>query len=822
MKNPWQLHAKDMTKKGMQESFSSSLHYSLGKDQYTTTPHDNFMALAIAVRDRIVERWMKTQQGYHTRNAKRVYYLSLEFLIGRLLGNNLLNLNLYEETQKALEEFGLDLLKLRGEEVDAGLGNGGLGRLAACFLDSMATLGIPAHGYGIRYDYGIFNQKLVNGHQMESPEEWLKLGNPWEYQRPEYAVRVKFYGDVHAYHDRRGTLCMEWRNTQDVVAMPYDIPVVGYRNDVVNTLRLWSARSSEEFDLQYFNDCDYENAVFDKMYSENISRVLYPNDTKAIGRELRLKQQYFFTAASINDIIRRFKVKNSDISSFPDKVSIQLNDTHPALAIVEFMRILIDEEEMDWDSAWNMTVRTFAYTNHTLMPEALECWSVSVFERLLPRHMQLIYEINARFLREVADEYLEDHDRLRRMSLIEEGNPKKIRMAFLAVVGSHSVNGVSELHSNLLKTDIFKDFNEFFPGKFNNKTNGITQRRWLLKSNPALAGLITEAIGERWVTNLYEMEKLLPLCEDPSFVERWRQVKRKNKGILAEYISQQTGIHVDPDSLFDVQIKRIHEYKRQVLFAFYIISEYLRLREDPAGHQVPRTFILSGKAAPGYEIAKLIIKFINNIAQVINQDKRVKDKLKIFFLENYRVSLAEKIFPASELSEQISTAGTEASGTGCMKFMINGALTVGTLDGANIEMAEAAGYDNMFIFGMNADQVRATRQKGYHPREFIERSARLAQIFRLIEKNFFSPIERNIFQPLISNLTEWDPYLVCADFEAYCHIQDEISKNYLNQDQWTKKAIINVAKSGKFSSDRTITEYARDIWQVPVEIDQPV
>lgn len=815
-KELWHIAPRDMTKEGIKESFSAGLQYGLAKDQFTATSHDNFMALGIALRDRLVERWIRTQQRYHRRNQKRIYYLSLEFLIGRLLGNYILNLGLWDQTQTALEEFGLDLEEIREEEVDAGLGNGGLGRLAACFLDSMATLGIPAHGYGIRYDYGIFNQKIVNGFQVESPDEWLKHGNPWEFARPEYAQKVKFYGNTNMYHDKQGRLCVEWVNTEDVIAMPYDVPVPGFQNDVVNTLRLWSARSSEEFDLQYFNSGDYENAVFDKMLTENISKVLYPNDATSMGRELRLKQEYFFTCASVADIIRRFKEDNALFKSFPDKAAIQLNDTHPALAIVEFMRILIDEEQVDWDTAWSLTVRTFAYTNHTVMPEALECWAVPMFEKLLPRHMQIVYEINSRFLKELAAAYPGDPDRLSRMSLIEEGNPKRIRMAYLAIIGAHSVNGVSELHSRLLEEHLFKDFYEVFPEKFNDKTNGISHRRWLMKANRPLTKLISEAIGNGWQKDLFDLENLIPLRKDRLLKKKWQQAKLANKKVLAEVILKQSGIVVNPDSMFDVQVKRLHEYKRQTLFILFAISEYIKLRENPNAVMTPRTFIFAGKAAPGYFMAKLIIKFINNVANVINHDKVNHDRLKVVFLENYRVSLAEKIFPASDLSEQISTAGTEASGTGCMKFMMNGALTVGTHDGANIEIAEAVGSENIFMFGLKSQEVMDLKARGYDPNEFIQKNPRLKEIFAMIRNNFFSPMEPGIFEPLVQNLTGADPFLVCADFDAYCAIQEKISEEYQDQDKWTEKAILNVAKAGKFSSDRTIAEYCRDIWDIPV------
>ncbi len=808
---------KDMTKNGVKLSFIANREYGLGKDKYTATEHDDFMATSIAIRDRLVERWMVTQQRYHDKNLKRVYYLSLEFLIGRLLGNNILNLGLGPETREALKELGFDLDTLRECEQDAGLGNAGLGRLAACFMDSMATLGIPAHGYGIRYEYGIFNQKIINGYQVEFPDEWLRLGNPWEFSRPEYTIKVRFYGRTYQAHDASGRLSVHWVDTDYVLAMPYDVPVAGYRNDIVNTLRFWSARSSEEFDLSYFNDGDYERAVYDKVLTENISKVLYPNDNVSQGRELRFKQEYFFTAASIADIIRRFKVENPDLKGLPDKAAIQLNDTHPAIAIVELMRILIDEESLDWDAAWAITVRTFGYTNHTIMPEALECWGVPLFEKLLPRHLQIIYEINLRFLQEVAIRFPGDNDRLRRMSLIEEGDVKRVRMGHLAVVGSHSVNGVSELHSTLLKSRLFKDFYELYPKKFNNKTNGITQRRWLYKSNPALSGLINEAIGDKWVTDLYCMEKLMPFKDDASFREKWQKVKTQNKIQLADYIRRTTGISVDPHSIFDVQVKRIHEYKRQLLLSFYILSEYLKAKHDPAALRIPRTFIFSGKAAPGYFMAKLIIKFINSVAEVVNKDESVKDKLKVVFLENYRVSLAEKIFPASELSEQISTPGTEASGTGCMKFMVNGALTIGTFDGANIEIAEEVGKGNIFLFGMKTSEVEDMRRRGYDPKYYVNGSPVLAEIFRLIQSNFLSPVEFGLFEPIVRSLLDSDYFLVCADFGPYCDMQEKVSRAYGDRDEWLRKSILNVSKSGKFSSDRAVEQYASDIWHVPYQ-----
>jgi len=816
----WKVLHKDMSKEGLKLSFQVNREYTLSKDQYTATMNDNFWAIAIAIRDRLVERWIETQQRYHKQNLKRVYYLSMEFLIGRLLGNYMYNLGLERQVEEILIELGYSLEEVRDQELDAGLGNGGLGRLAACFLDSMATLGIPAHGYGLRYDYGIFNQKIKDGFQVELPDEWLRSGTPWEFARPEYKVKVRFYGHTTMFHDKDGKLCVRWVDTQDVLAVPYDLPIPGYKNNVVNTLRLWAARSTEEFDFEYFNDGDYEKAVHQKIFSENISKVLYPNDDVSRGKELRLKQEYLLTAASVLDIIRRFKTDNSDLRNFPDKVSIQLNDTHPALAIVELMRIFIDDYDLDWDTAWNINSRTFAYTNHTLMPEALECWPVALFEKLLPRHLQIIYEINARFLSEVADQFPGDNERLRRMSIIEEGDPKRIRMAFIAIVGSYSVNGVSQLHSELLKTRLLKDFHEFYPGKFNNKTNGITQRRWLLKANPLLSNLITEVIGEQWVKNLDHLEKLMPFTEDQFFRQRWQTIKDNNKKQLAEYITKTTSIPVDPHSIFDVQVKRIHEYKRQLLFCFYIMSQYLCLKNEPSKFIQPRTFILGGKASPGYQMAKLIIKFVNSIADVINRDKTIRDKIQVVFLENYRVSLAERIFPGSDLSEQISVAGTEASGTGNMKFMLNGALTIGTLDGANIEMAQFLEPENIFIFGLKSHEVEQLKGHGYNPQEYIHQSPVLKEIFHLLTSHFFCPYNPGLFDPIIQSLSYSDPFLLCADFPSYAEAQDRVSYLYQSKEEWTKRSIVNVAKAGHFSSDRTIQEYARDIWKVPVNSER--
>lgn len=815
LKTKWIEAHKGMTKQSFKLSFQNNCEYTLAKDQYTATLHDSYLALSLAIRDRIVERWIKTQQQYHKQNVRRVYYLSMEFLIGRLLGTFIYNFGVERQVAAAIEEMGLDLDEIREQEVDAGLGNGGLGRLAACFLDSMASLGIPAHGYGIRYDYGIFNQKIINGHQVEMPDEWLRHGTPWEFARPEYSQKIKFYGRVQDVDDGSGRAKPQWIDTQDILAVPYDTPVLGYKNDIVNTLRLWSAKSSEEFDFDYFNDGDYEKAVYDKILSENISKVLYPNDSQSQGRELRLKQEYFFTAASIADILRRYHAENANIRNFHTKVCIQLNDTHPTLAILELMRVFVDKYNISWDEAWDITTQTFAYTNHTLMPEALECWSVKLMEKVLPRHLQIIYEINSRFIKKIEAKHPGDIQKIARMSLIDEGSEKRVRMANVAVIGSFSVNGVSRLHSELLQRYMFRDFHEFYPGKFNNKTNGITQRRWLLKANPKLAELITSHISDRWVTDLGQIEQIKPFADKKPFRAKWNAVKAENKVLLADYVYDKTGIRLNTDSIFDVQVKRIHEYKRQILFGFFMIREYLKLKNDPGKFVYPRTFIVGGKAAPGYFMAKLMIKFINSIADTVNADKSLGDKMKVVYLENYRVSLAEKIFPAADLSEQISTAGTEASGTGNMKFMLNGALTIGTLDGANIEIVQQAGEENAFIFGLKENEITELRNRGYAPMQYVHRSPELKAVYDFICSNTLAGDSPGIFAPIINSVFQNDPYFVCADFDAYCKRQDDVSKAYLDRDSWVVKSIINVATSGKFSSDRTIREYARDIWKIP-------
>ncbi len=803
-----------------QAAFFRHLQLSLGKDKYSATAYDRYLAVAFAVRDKMIERWIQTQHTYYRQDVKRIYYLSMEFLMGRTLGNAILNLGLEEVVESAVYDLSLDMEEIRNMELEAGLGNGGLGRLAACFLDSMATLQLPAYGYGIRYDYGMFHQTIKNGFQHENPDNWLRLTNPWEIPRPEYTVTVQFKGRVVTRKNPQGNVVFEWVDTEDVLACPYDSPIPGYGNKTVNTLRLWSAKSADEFGLHYFNSGDYLEASKDIALAESISKVLYPNDTSMNGKELRLKQQYFMCAATLGDMLRRHKKYHKDCSLLAEKVHLQLNDTHPTIAIPELMRILVDIEGFSWEQAWEITNKVFAYTNHTLLPEALEKWSVDLIGRLLPRHLQIIFEINYRFLKQVSWKYPGDVERLKRMSLIEEGENRTVRMAFLAIVGSHSVNGVAQLHTDLLESLVVKDFYDLSPGKFNNKTNGITPRRWLKKANKGLSALISEHIGDGWVKDFSQIRKLEPFAQDTAFVKKWQKVKFENKQRLAEYVGNTKDVILNPNTLFDVQIKRIHEYKRQLLSVLHIIHLYNEVKSGRGRGIVPRTFIFAGKAAPGYFMAKLVIKLINAVADVVNSDPDTRDLLQVLFLEDYRVSLAEKIFPASDLSEQISTAGKEASGTGNMKFSINGALTIGTLDGANIEIREEVGADNFFLFGLTAEQVMARRAGGYNPLEYIDKDPRLMAVMELFRTSYFSPDEPTLFNPLVDNLIFKDEYMLMADFSDYVACQQKVSELYTDYDQWTRKAILNVARMGKFSSDRTILEYNRDIWNaVPVPIE---
>ncbi|MBT3367147.1 MAG: glycogen/starch/alpha-glucan phosphorylase [Nitrospina sp.] len=806
-----------VTREALKLWFQHHLKYTLVDDKFSATKMDHFISLALSVRDHLVSRWLQTQQSYHENNVKRVYYLSMEFLIGRLLTNNLINLGIYDEYKQALDEMGYDISELEETEVEAGLGNGGLGRLAACFLDSIASLGIPGYGYGIRYEFGIFHQKIVRGYQVEMADNWLRVGNPWEIPRPRSLVPVNFYGRVESNQNAQNKKTQKWIDTQNVMAMAHDIPIPGYKNNTVNNLRLWSARSSRELELEHFQAGDYFQAVQNKHESEIISKVLYPADHNQLGKELRFKQEYFFVSASLSDIVRRYKKRHTSFDMFSEKVAIQLNDTHPALAIVELMRILTDLENVPWEKAWKITVDTFAFTNHTILPEAMEKWSAELFGRVLPRHLEIIFKINQQFMDQILERYPDDVGRMNRMSLIEENHTKYIRMANLSIIGSHSTNGVAELHSTILREKVFSDFHEMFPNRFNNKTNGITPRRWLKACNPELSKLITDYIGDSWVHDLSEIKKLQDHINDSDLIQRWKKIKTDNKILLSKHIKDSLDLEVDPNSLFETQIKRIHEYKRQVLSILHAIALYNRIRRNPENFKAPRTIMFSGKAAPGYAMAKLIIKFINCVADTINTDTSLRGKLKVVFLPNYSVTLAEKIIPASDLSVQISTAGMEASGTGNMKLSLNGALTVGTLDGANIEIMEEVGNDNIFIFGLNANEVMEKKQAGYQPRDLYTQNLELREVLDMVRKGFFSGPQGNLFQPILENLLDHgDPYMVLADFQPFCDIQEEIGKAYLDSDAWIRKSIINVSRMGKFSSDRSIKEYADNIWNIPV------
>ncbi|HPJ37105.1 MAG TPA: glycogen/starch/alpha-glucan phosphorylase [Spirochaetota bacterium] len=808
----------------IQNSFVNHMEYSCAKDEYSATNHDLYNSIALVARDRLIERWIETQQRYYDVDAKRVYYLSLEFLVGRTLGNSLINLDLYDTSSDALKELGYDLEELREVEWDAGLGNGGLGRLAACFMDSMASLELPAYGYGIRYEYGIFFQKIIDGYQVETPDNWLRYGNPWEFPRAEYLYPVQFYGRVQQNKAPDGSVNFEWVDTDNIMAMAYDTPIPGYRNNTVNNMRLWSAKATREFNLQYFNDGNYEQAINERTYSETISKVLYPKDESFQGKELRLKQEFFFVSATLQDIIRRFKKSHSDFSMFPEKVAIQLNDTHPSIAIPELMRILMDNEGIGWDQAWDITTNTMAYTNHTILPEALEKWPVRLIETVLPRHIMIIYEINRRFLETIKKLYPGDTNRLHRMSIIAEGPEKQVRMAHLAIVGSHSLNGVAALHTEILKANIFRDFYEIWPEKFNNKTNGITQRRWLKLCNPGLSSLISSKIGDAWTTDLYDLKKIIPFADDPAFQEQWQSVKRHNKELLAEYIRKHNCIDINVDSIFDCQIKRLHEYKRQLLNVLHVITMYNRVKNNPDADVVPRTVIFAGKSAPGYFISKLIIKLINAVGDVVNNDPDIGDKLKVVFIANYSVSLAEKIIPAADLSEQISTAGNEASGTGNMKFALNGALTIGTLDGANVEIMEEVGSDNIFIFGLTADEVGDKKFSGYNPQAVYQENRELRQCIDMISNGHFSHGDANLFKPLTDSLLyHGDQYMLFEDYESYVRCQDIVSSTYTDRKKWTRMSILNTANMGKFSTDRTISQYAEEIWSAkPVHVEIPI
>ncbi|CAK0759570.1 glycogen phosphorylase [Gammaproteobacteria bacterium] len=805
----------------LRRSLALRLTYSLAKEQTAATVRDWFITLAYTVRDRLTDRWMDSQRIHEETDAKRVYYLSLEFLIGRSLTNGLINLGVLGVVRDVLGEIGMSLDEVLDMEYEAGLGNGGLGRLAACFLDSMATLNLPGCGYGIRYEYGIFSQRIdATGAQVERPDNWLRYGNPWEFPRPEVLYTVRFGGKVLEVREEGDVLRSLWVDTHDVMAMAYDIPIPGFCVPKVSSLRLWSAKASRDFDLDYFNRGDYIRAVEEKNATENISRVLYPSDTTDVGRELRLRQQYFFVSASLQDIINTYLQRHTDFDLLPERAAIQLNDTHPAIAVAELMRLLVDHYHLSWDHAWNITRRCFSYTNHTLLPEALETWSVVIFETLLPRHLQIIYRINYELLQEAAYHCPGDAALLARISLIDEHNDRRLRMAHLACVGSHHINGVAALHSELMQTTIFADFHRIYPERFLNITNGITPRRWLLLANPGLAALIGEVLGKCWATDLDLLTELRPWAADAGFGEEVRNVKHANKKTLAAFIQRQVGIIVDPASLFDVQIKRIHEYKRQLLNILYVVAQYRRLRENPGMAMVPRTIIFAGKAAPSYHLAKLIVHLINSVADVINHDPLVEGRLRVVFLPNYNVTLAEQIVPAAELSEQISTAGHEASGTGNMKLALNGALTIGTLDGANIEIRNAVGADHFFLFGLSATEVFRLRRDGYDPWQFYVGELRL--VLEMIGEGYFNVTDPDRFRPLVERLTVGgDPYLVLADYAAYAACQARVEAAYHDSETWTQHAILNIAAMGSFSSDRAVREYAERIWNVtPLQIPQ--
>ena len=799
------------------KSFVRHVRHTQGKDPRISTQLDHFVAAVHSVRDRLTDRWTRTIERFVREQPKRVYYLSMEFLLGRLLEDALVNLGVMDELREALAQVGVDLSDVLEQEHDAGLGNGGLGRLAACFLDSMATLGIPGMGYGIRYEYGIFQQDIVRGEQIERPDIWLRYGNPWEFERPERRYAVHFGGRVIQYSGPHGRMQHEWVDTHQVLAVAYDTPVPGFQNNVVNTLRLWSAKSTRAFDIEYFNRGDYIKAVELKAQTESISRVLYPNDAQLAGKELRLKQEYFLVSATLQDALARHLARHETPVNLHDFAIFQLNDTHPALAVAELMRLLVDRHHLDWDLAWTVTSRCFAYTNHTILPEALERWPVWMLERLLPRHLQIIYEINDRFLREVRLRYPGDVGRLQRMSLVEEGPEKQVRMANLAIVASSRVNGVSELHSRLIREQLFRDFSDFFSGKFINQTNGVTPRRWLQKCNPELATLISRRIGEGWQKDLAELEKLEGFAADPETQAEWVAIKRRNKERLARWLRHTHGLDLDPTQLLDSQVKRIHEYKRQLLNLLHVVALYLELRADRTLDRVPRTFLFAGKAAPGYAMAKKIVYLINAVAERVNADPLTRDRLRVLFVPNYGVTSAEHIIPASDVSEQISTAGMEASGTGNMKFALNGALTIGTLDGANIEIKDNVGQENVFIFGLTAEEVEGTHRAGYDPWRLYHSDPAIRTALDAIESGMFSPDDPHRFRDVVESLLGGgDRYLVLADFRSYVRTHEALEQVYRDSGEWARRSILNVARMGWFSSDRTIAGYAREIWNVPV------
>ncbi|EAZ92450.1 glycogen/starch/alpha-glucan phosphorylase [Crocosphaera chwakensis] len=808
-----------MSKETLKRAFLDHLFYIQGVDRSKASLRDYYVALSYTIRDRLLHRFLKTIETYKKEEVKIVSYFSAEFLMGRQLGNNMVNLGLYNTMKEIIEEMNLDMDDIIEQEPDPGLGNGGLGRLAACFLDSLASLAMPAIGYGIRYEFGIFHQTIQDGWQVEIPDNWLRFENPWEIERPNEAVEIKLGGHTEKTHDDNGNLKSFWVADRTILAVPYDTPVPGYKTNTVNPLRLWKAEASESFNFEAFNAGHYDRAVEEKMGAETISKVLYPNDNTPAGRKLRLEQQYFFVSASLQDLIRIHLSNHDNLDQFPEKVAVQLNDTHPAVAVAELMRLLVDKHDYNWDKAWDITTKTLAYTNHTLMPEALERWPVTIFGELLPRHLEIIYELNYRFLENVRTWFPNDDELVSNISLIEERSEKLIRMANLACLGSHAINGVAALHTELLKQDTLKYFARLWPEKFYNKTNGVTPRRWILLSNPRLSSLITEKIGDGWLKNLDEMRKLEQFVDDAEFRKQWLEIKQANKRDLADYLLKYRNIEIDPNTMFDVQVKRIHEYKRQHLMVLEIITLYNRMKHQPDGDYVPRTFLFGGKAAPGYFMAKLVIKLVNAVAEVVNNDPDVRGRLKVVFMPNFNVSLGQRVYPAADLSEQISTAGKEASGTGNMKFAMNGALTIGTLDGANIEIREEAGAENFFLFGLTAQEVYDRKAQGYSPSDYYHNNGNLKGVIDRISSGYFSHGNCELFQPIVDQLMNDDPYMLMADYQAYVDCQDAVSQAYRDQDNWTRMAILNSARMGKFSSDRTIAEYCEQIWNVePVDI----
>ena len=802
-----------LSKDALKNAFLDDLFYVQGKFPALATKNDYYMALAYAVRDRMLQRWISTAAAYTRQASRTVAYLSAEFLMGPHLGNNLINLGIFDRVKQCMTELGLNFEELLQQEEEPGLGNGGLGRLAACFIDSLATLEVPAVGYGIRYEFGIFHQEIVDGWQVEKADKWLRFGNPWELVRPEWAVQVKLGGTAEPYTDEQGQKRVRWAPQKTVIGVPYDTPILGYHTNTANTLRLWRSEAPESFDFAMFNSGDYSGAVNERVTSENLSKVLYPNDEQLRGKELRLEQQYFFVSCSLQDMLRILRTQKMPVDRFDVKFAVQLNDTHPAIAIAELMRLLVDESLLPWAEAWKVACRTFAYTNHTLLPEALERWPLQVFARVLPRHLQIIEVINAQFLEQVRVRFRGDEARIARMSLIDESGERYVRMAHLACVGSHAINGVAELHTELLKRDVLKDFYELWPEKFSSKTNGVTPRRWMVLSNPELSDLISEHIGMDWIKDLAQLKALEPLADNPDFRARWREIKQHNKQAFAALALQRTGVVIDPSSIFDVLVKRIHEYKRQHLQVLHIVSLYHRIKSNPAIKMQPRTFVFGGKAAPGYHLAKLMIKLVTSVGGVVNADPDVKDRLKVVFLPNFNVTNGQRVYPAADLSEQISMAGKEASGTGNMKFSMNGAITVGTLDGANIEIREEVGAENFFLFGLSAAEVYALKKQGYRPMDYYEANQGLRDVVDLLRSGLFSRGDTGLFRPLIDGLLNDDPYLLLADFQSYIECQARVSEAYAQPERWTRMSILNTARSGKFSSDRTIREYCADIWR---------